>query len=345
MRRIDTVDELFAAGNPATSTKGSPVRYWWLNALQEELAGVVEGLGGTLDPEDNGQLFDWLVASFAMKSGSAAQLFRAATAEGASDVVPLAQLESLLAAISANQSAGAFRNLKLSATGASATVSVTADQIAVESVAGDIAALNNVALAISGAAAGANGLDTGVLAASTWYSVWAIWDGTTTAGLLSLSATAPTMPAGYTHKMRLGWVRTDGTANKYPLGFTQRGRNVQWLVGAGINVTNLPIMATGIAGSLTTPTWIAVGISNYVPSTAAAIEGVLTITTSGAMVAPNNSYGAQTSTTNPPFVGLNASSGVTNSSQFKMILESTNIYWASAGAGGVLAATGWEDNI
>lgn len=63
MRRIDTPDELFAAGDPATSTKGTPVRNWWLNTLQEELAGVVEGFGNTLAPEDNGQLFETLVAA------------------------------------------------------------------------------------------------------------------------------------------------------------------------------------------------------------------------------------------------------------------------------------------
>jgi len=80
MRRIETLDGLFLPGDPATSTKGSPVKYWWLNAVQEELVAVVEGLGGTLDPEDNGQLFDWLLASFAIKSGAASQLFRAALA-------------------------------------------------------------------------------------------------------------------------------------------------------------------------------------------------------------------------------------------------------------------------
>lgn len=67
MRRIDTPDELFLAGDPSTNTKGTPVRYWWLNALQEEVAGVVEGLGGTLDPNNNGQLLERLLATFADK--------------------------------------------------------------------------------------------------------------------------------------------------------------------------------------------------------------------------------------------------------------------------------------
>lgn len=71
------------------------------------------------------------------------------------------------------------------------------------------------------AVAGANGLDTGSEANDTWYSVWAIAhadgdvSGTALAGLLSLSATAPTMPSGYTLKVRVGWVRNNGSGDLY----------------------------------------------------------------------------------------------------------------------------------
>ena len=47
---------------------------------------------------------------------------------------------------------------------------------------------------------GANGLDTGSVSASNWYYYWAISNGTTTAGLWSLSNSTPTMPSGYTFK-------------------------------------------------------------------------------------------------------------------------------------------------
>ena len=57
---------------------------------------------------------------------------------------------------------------------------------------------------ISTGATGANGLDTGTAAASTWYSVWVISNGSTTAGLLSTNPTSPTMPSGYTYKGRVG---------------------------------------------------------------------------------------------------------------------------------------------
>jgi hypothetical protein len=60
-------------------------------------------------------------------------------------------------------------------------------------------------------ASGANGLDTGSEATSTWYALHVI-DGpnVAVASLLSLSATAPTLPAGYTVFRRVGWVRNSG---------------------------------------------------------------------------------------------------------------------------------------
>ena len=47
---------------------------------------------------------------------------------------------------------------------------------------------------------GVNGLDTGSLAANTWYYLFLIYNPTTStvASLYSLSATAPTLPTGYT---------------------------------------------------------------------------------------------------------------------------------------------------
>ena len=60
MRRIGTVNGLFGAGDPATNLKGTVVTADWLNAVQEELAAVVEGFGGTLNPADGTQIFEQL---------------------------------------------------------------------------------------------------------------------------------------------------------------------------------------------------------------------------------------------------------------------------------------------
>lgn len=67
-------------------------------------------------------------------------------------------------------------------------------------------------------AAGTNngGLDTGTKSVSTWYYLWLIRNPTTLVVdvLMSLSATAPTMPSGYTQKRRLpGAIRTDASGN------------------------------------------------------------------------------------------------------------------------------------
>lgn len=68
MQRTTEVGGLFLGGNPETNTKGTIVTAAWLNAVQEELAGVVEGLGGSLNPPQTNQVLERLNASFALKT-------------------------------------------------------------------------------------------------------------------------------------------------------------------------------------------------------------------------------------------------------------------------------------
>lgn len=65
------------------------------------------------------------------------------------------------------------------------------------------------------------GLDTGSVGNNSIYYLWVIKRSDTGVvdALFSLSATAPTMPANYDFKQRVGWVRTGGSATI--LGFTQ----------------------------------------------------------------------------------------------------------------------------
>ncbi len=69
-------------------------------------------------------------------------------------------------------------------------------------------------------ASGAGGLDTGSEASDTWYAVHVIGDTTgvtAPAAMLSLSATAPTLPTGYDVFRRVGWVRnkTDSDIRRF----------------------------------------------------------------------------------------------------------------------------------
>lgn len=89
---------------------------------------------------------------------------------------------------------------------------------------------------ILGSFVGANGVDAAVLVASSFYAVYVIGDSTDykpTAALLSLSSSAPALPAGYDMYRRVGWILTDSSA--HILNFWQYGtgqsRVYYWDVG------------------------------------------------------------------------------------------------------------------
>ncbi len=182
---------------------------------------------------------------------------------------------------------------------------------------------------------GANGMDTGSITASTWYAVYTINNGTTTACLLSASFTAPTLPLGYTYKMRDGAIFTN--ASSLILASIQIGN---W---GKFTATPLPAMAstTAAVGSVTVPTWVAVPI--IAPPTAASVQ-MMVLSGAGyiTILAPNNTYGRYTSTANPPLIYYDYDVPV--SRILSIIPESSNIYWA-AQANASIFAVGWVDNI
>lgn len=105
-------------------------------------------------------------------------------------------------------------------------IDVSADEVALkDATGGNPFLVSALAVTIDATVTGANGLDTGALGASAWYYTWVIakTDGTK-AGLLSLSTTAPTMPAGYTYKALIGAVRTNGSTQFW--NFYQTDRDI-----------------------------------------------------------------------------------------------------------------------
>jgi hypothetical protein len=127
-------------------------------------------------------------------------------------------------------------------------VSITADYLSVEGL-----GFKDVNLNVDGATTGANGLDTGALAVSTWYAVWVIAStrGESLAGLLSASFTSPTLPAGYTLKRKVGAVRTGGSVAEF-WRFFHFGN--WWIWNEDIGNTTLPFLLIG--SRATTPTTI-----------------------------------------------------------------------------------------
>lgn len=137
-----------------------------------------------------------------------------------------------------------------------ATADIDADAILVKNTAGQGVRLSSVNLTVDITASGANGLDTGSEASSTMYHLYVIYNGTTTAGLLSTSASSPTMPSGYTFKGYVGAVYNNSSSNLEK--FIQRGNHVDCV---GILAVN--------GGTATTYT--AVDCSTILPATASTI--------------------------------------------------------------------------
>lgn len=107
-------------------------------------------------------------------------------------------------------------NLIIQAGATAATqVDIDADSVLLVNSSGEGLVVNNVNLTVTITTAGANGLDTGSESGSTWYHLWVIYNinSSTTAGLMSESATAPTLPSGYTYQGYVGAIYNDSSSD------------------------------------------------------------------------------------------------------------------------------------
>lgn len=141
---------------------------------------------------------------------------------------------------------------------------------------------------------GSNALDTGAIG-NGWYYVYVIMrtDLTNVDLLVSLSATAPTMPAGYTHKRRIGAFLRAAGANVL---WTQTGDIFYWNTAiADANVAAPP--ATAVTRTLTVPPGV-VGIMAMlnvaVTAGAGSADGVLISSLDVVDVAANSPTGNMT---------------------------------------------------
>ena len=241
---------------------------------------------------------------------------------------------------------GSYAALKIQVTSNTAVV-LTADSITLFDGSASYQAALSFNTTLGTGTSGAGGIDTGTVAASTWYYVWAIAkpDGTKSA-VLSTSSTSPTMPSGYTLKARVGTVRTDGSSALYRT--LQYGQRAYYVPTASTNTLGYPQITSGTAGSGATtgsasPTYVTVSVSTFVPPTASEI-GIV-------------AQGAGISVSQLSVSGINGgyqtpgANGIcdlllwqSQSAQSWFPLFSTNIYWSSAQAAYV-SCLGWTDNL
>lgn len=189
----------------------------------------------------------------------------------------------------------------------------------------------------------ANGMDGEARGTSAWIYCYLINNGTTTAGLATLTSPLsgnPTLPSGYTSFLYVGAMYVDGSGNL--MRTLQTGRQTQYTVVASTNTAALPQPINGSSGDVTVPTWTAQSLAAVVPPTASSISLVIyNAATFAVMCAPNNSYGAYTSTSNPPPIVGAGNDQLSMMGEFH--IESSNIYYASNNASNGLSIMGWTD--
>jgi hypothetical protein len=251
---------------------------------------------------------------------------------------------------------GAFKNLQISTTGISAIVSVSFDELVVGDGAGLYRTLRAQSYSINtgGTVGQPLSLSTGTLATGTWYAIWVWSNGANSTATIDPSGTAPTAPTGYSGgaKTRVGWVRTDGTVNKFPLGLLQFGRDCWWKIGTGTNLIGYPVFASGVNGSISVPTYVSASLSASVPSTTcSAVVGAWmgASTSSTTLVASNNSHGAiATGTGNAQLMVTMVSpgAGLSMYQQAEIVLQTTQtLYVAMDNALCGAVIRGWKDNL
>jgi len=250
--------------------------------------------------------------------------------------VPLSQMAAAIAAASSGVR-GLRSNLQISYTGTSAAVMVTANELSLENSAGAYFTMRNVNLtASSGAAAGvANSLDTGSWAYSTFYNLFVIYNPTTqTSALLwSLSATAPTLPSGYTYFARIGANKTQAATNYWFLNGLQQDAFFQYTPLAGTNLTSSPTIASGTTSGT-------VSTVGFCPATAAEIYvtgGVNTSGTSGSVSIASTSAAS----------GVSVGSFSCPAVIIPIFLPNNNknFYYSSSNSTGAAAVLGWIDAL
>ena len=227
---------------------------------------------------------------------------------------------------------------------------VTADQAVMQTTAGLVINRSTISQTINittgTATSAANGMDGEAPGTSAWLDLFLIDNGSAPAGLASLASgngATPNMPSGYTYKCLIGAMRVEGAGNL--MRTIQKGKDTQYVVSAA-TTTNLVSLITGASGNITIPTWTAASVTAAVPPIATSIDLVLNCgncNTTGVMVAPNNLYGVYNSTTNPPSMSLRDDGGLIANIKGTLILESTNVYYASSSASAGLFVSGWKN--
>ncbi|WP_175725175.1 hypothetical protein [Burkholderia ambifaria] len=291
----------FTEGNPATGTPATKVRGSWLNMLQEELCAILAAAGIARSKTTYNQVNSALQKMY-------------------SPVI------------------GAQRNLAMNVTAASASATLTADQIVVATALnGQTFMLSSFNKTINLATTGAGGMDTGAAPVSGYVALYAIYNPTTgTSALLAKNATSAVqanvysganMPSGYTASALVSVWPTNSSG--------------QLVVGDQADrIISLPYVSVASTSSQIS-TLTALSISSFAPPNARSVGGLMNIASSNssnstvAIASRASGVGQQSNSCSGTSAG-----GLLSGSSFSnlAVLTPQTIYWSAAAASGTFTS-------
>ncbi|EKN6166740.1 phage tail protein [Yersinia enterocolitica] len=288
----------------------------WFNIFQLELLNVLKEAQINPDKANHTQLVT------AMK-----KLFLDASSNGSDIPDKAAFLSNLQLRESFSGVVGQSRNARMSVTSATQSATFTADELIVETSAGQQYRLSAFNKTVNLGATGAGGMDTGSVPSAGFIALYAIFNPTNGAvALMAVNATATTvpeiysganMPAGYTASALVSVWRV--ASGQFTVGE---------MVGRQINTPEQPLVTV----TNTVSTLTELSISSVIPKNAKTIEGWGLINSTAA--ATNNSFGVSSK---PYPLGFrtqgNNNSGVSAVFSNLMIAETQKIYY-QVGFGG-----------
>lgn len=234
------------------------------------------------------------------------------------------QLQLVSASPASDAVAGGVRNFK-AVQASNTTVTVTYDEAVVKTALGGATYLGKSgSFTLNTAGTGANGLDTGTLGASTFYSLYVIYNpATQTFATLACTAAASTatiyaganLPSGYTASALVGAFLTDGSS--HIRAYTQLDREVFYTGGLSV-----------FAGTAGVTVLTSQSLSAVVPGIAKTVSGIL----SGVSGATGNPIVAADSSATASQQNTGTGGSVTNvvpALSFRQVplLTSQTIYW------------------
>jgi hypothetical protein len=179
----------FTGGNPGVGTPATVVSADWLNLVQEELLSVLTAASVTPSKTTRNQL--------------------------------LTSINTLIAANSPSSLIGTGTNISLSIGSASATGTITADEIVLgASLGGAVSKISNYSQAINLATTGAGGMDTGSAPVNGFIAIYATVKADGTKGVVCCNVSSSVSPtytganpvAGVIATALIGIVPTDGSS-------------------------------------------------------------------------------------------------------------------------------------